>query len=126
MDISRLHRVLKVITLLQTARYWSPADLARDLEVSPSSASGRTVPPSEAARCRQASRGRGAGRSQAWLVSGGGSRQATVTLLSAHSWARTTWPSARQPMSLRTNSISSPTLGGPWATCRASPDVEMS
>jgi proteasome accessory factor B len=34
MDISRLHRVLKVITLLQTNRYWSPAELARDLEVS--------------------------------------------------------------------------------------------
>jgi len=34
MDISRLHRVLKIITLLQTRRHWGPGDLARELEVS--------------------------------------------------------------------------------------------
>jgi len=34
MDISRLHRVLKIITLLQTNRFHSPQELARQLEVS--------------------------------------------------------------------------------------------
>lgn len=34
MDISRLHRVLKIITLLQTRRHWGPEELARELEVS--------------------------------------------------------------------------------------------
>jgi proteasome accessory factor B len=34
MDISRLHRVLKIITLLQTRRYYSVKDLADELEVS--------------------------------------------------------------------------------------------
>jgi proteasome accessory factor B len=34
MDISRLHRVLKIITLLQTRRYYSVGDLAGELEVS--------------------------------------------------------------------------------------------
>ncbi len=34
MDISRLHRVLKIITRLQTRRYYSAADLASELEVS--------------------------------------------------------------------------------------------
>lgn len=34
MDISRLHRVLKIITLLQTRRHYGPDDLARELEVS--------------------------------------------------------------------------------------------
>jgi len=34
MDISRLHRVLKIITLLQTRRHYGPGDLARELEVS--------------------------------------------------------------------------------------------
>jgi proteasome accessory factor B len=33
-DISRLHRVLKIITLLQTRRHYSPEALARELEVS--------------------------------------------------------------------------------------------
>jgi proteasome accessory factor B len=34
MDISRLHRVLKIITLLQTRHRYSPDDLAAELEVS--------------------------------------------------------------------------------------------
>ena len=34
MDASRLHRVLKIITLLQTKRRYGPQDLARELEVS--------------------------------------------------------------------------------------------
>jgi proteasome accessory factor B len=34
MDISRLHRVLKIITLLQTRRNYSPDGLAQELEVS--------------------------------------------------------------------------------------------
>lgn len=34
MDISRLHRVLKIITLLQTRHRYGPAELARELEVS--------------------------------------------------------------------------------------------
>ncbi|MBN2584068.1 MAG: YafY family transcriptional regulator [Planctomycetes bacterium] len=34
MDISRLHRVLKIITLLQTNRYYSADELADELEVS--------------------------------------------------------------------------------------------
>jgi len=34
MDISRLHRVLKIITMLQTRRHYSASDLAGELEVS--------------------------------------------------------------------------------------------
>lgn len=34
MDISRLHRVLKIITLLQTRRHYGPGELARELGVS--------------------------------------------------------------------------------------------
>ena len=34
MDISRLHRVLKIVTLLQTRRHWGPDELARELQVS--------------------------------------------------------------------------------------------
>jgi proteasome accessory factor B len=33
-DISRLHRVLKIITLLQTRRHWGPEELAQELDVS--------------------------------------------------------------------------------------------
>jgi predicted DNA-binding transcriptional regulator YafY len=34
MDISRLHRVLKIITMLQTRRHYGPGELAQELDVS--------------------------------------------------------------------------------------------